>query len=291
MRKTVCTFVLALVCATFFSCQKVVLDEEEGETAKLRFNITQFEQIPFDIADATRGTNISNVCTRLNLAVYQDGVRQEQINQLSSDGDFGTFNLALQPGTYQLVVLAHSSEANPTMTDPCKVTFTNTDKVTDTFWYGDTLVVNNDSTYQIKLKRAVAMVRLQTTDTVTSDVKLVRFYYTGGSSTFDALKGVGCVNSKQYANFDITSDMVGKQMTFDIYTFPKAENNGLTLKVTTHDKDNNVIVEENLTGVPVNRNVITLYKGSLFDRNASGKAGFKINLESDDEWDTVEYPF
>lgn len=291
MRKIVSLIVFALVCATFFSCQKAVFDNEEGETAKLRFNITQFEQIPFDITDATRSTNISNVCTRLNFAVYQDGVRKEQIDQLSSDDGFGTFNLALQPGTYQLVVLAHSSDANPTMTDPCKITFTNKDKVTDTFWYGDTLVVNNDSTCQIKLKRAVAMVRLQTTDTVTNNVKLVRFYYTGGSSTFDALNGVGCVNSKQAVNFDITSDMVGKQMTFDIYTFPKAENNGLNLKVTTHDKSNNVLVEKTLSNVPVKQNVITLYKGPLFDRSASGKADFNIDLESDDEWDTEEYPF
>lgn len=291
MKKIVSLIVFALVCATFFSCQKAVFDNEEGETAKLRFNITQFEQIPFDITDATRSTNISNVCTRLNFAVYQDGVRKEQIDQLSSDDGFGTFNLSLQPGTYQLVVLAHSSDANPTMTDPCKITFTNKDKVTDTFWYGDTLVVNNDSTCQIKLKRAVAMVRLQTTDTVTNNVKLVRFYYTGGSSTFDALNGVGCVNSKQAVNFDITSDMVGKKMTFDIYTFPKAENNGLNLKVTTHDKSNNVLVEKTLSNVPVKQNVITLYKGPLFDRSASGKADFNIDLESDDEWDTEEYPF
>lgn len=291
MRKIVSLIVFALICAMFFSCQKAVFDNEDGETAKLRFNITQFEQIPFDITDATRSTNISNVCTRLNFAVYQDGVRKEQIDQLSSDDGFGTFNLALQPGTYQLVVLAHSSDANPTMTDPCKITFTNKDKVTDTFWYGDTLVVNNDSTCQIKLKRAVAMVRLQTTDTVTNNVKLVRFYYTGGSSTFDALTGVGCVNSKQAVNFDITSDMVGKQMTFDIYTFPKAENNGLNLKVTTHDKSNNVLVEKTLSNVPVKQNLITLYKGPLFDRSASGKADFHIDLESDDEWDTEEYPF
>ncbi len=291
MRKTVSLIVFALICAMFFSCQKAVVDNEDAETAKLRFNITQFEQIPFDFTSATRGTNISNVCTRLNFAVYQDGERKEQINQLSTDNDFGTFNLALQPGTYQLVVLAHSSEANPTMTDPCKITFTNKDKVTDTFWYGDTLVVNNDSTCQIKLKRAVAMVRLQTTDTVTNNVKLVRFYYTGGSSTFDALKGVGCVNSQQAVNFDITSDMIGKQMTFDVYTFPKAENNGLNLKVTTHDKNNNVLVEKTLSNVPVKQNVITLYKGPLFDRSASGKADFHIDLESDDEWATEEYSF
>lgn len=295
MKKLANLFTLALISAMLLSCQKAIFDDEDeeihGEGAKLRFRVTQFEQIPFDVADALRGTNIGKACTRLNFAVYQNGERLKQINQLATDSNFGTFNLALKPGEYQLVVLAHSSEGNPTMTDPNKVTFPNKNKVTDTFWYGGNIVVNNDSVYQIKLKRAVAMVRLQTTDTVTNNVKLVRFYYTGGSSTLDALTGMGCVNSTQYTNFDITSDMVGKQMSFDIYTFPKADNKGLNLQVTTHDKNNNVLVEETISNVPIQRNVITLYKGRLFNRNADSKGDFNVDLNSDDEWTTNEHPF
>ncbi len=286
---------LAFVGVALLSCQKAVFDDEDGDIkgdgAKLRFRVTQFEQIPFGVTDATRGTNIGMACNRLNFAVYQNGERLQQINQLATDANFGTFNLSLKPGEYQLVVLAHSSESNPTMTDPNKVTFTNKDKVTDTFWYGGNVVVNNDSTYQIKLKRVVAMVRLQTTDTVTSNVKLVRFYYKGGSSTLDAINGVGCVNSSQYANFDITSDMIGKQKSFDIYTFPKADNKGLNLQITTHDKGNNVLVEENISNVPIQRNVITLYKGRLFNRNADSKGDVYVDLNSDDEWTTDEHPF
>lgn len=293
MRKIAHLFMLTAVCAMFFSCQKAVFDEDgdvQGNGAKLRFRVTQFEQIPFDITDATRGTNIGKACTRLNFAVYQNGERLKQINQQSSDAGFGTFNLSLKPGEYQLVVLAHSGEGNPTMTDPSKVTFPN-NKVTDTFLYGDNLVVNDDSIYQIKLKRIVAMVRLQTTDTVTRNVKLVRFYYTGGSSTLNALDGVGCVNSKQAVNFDITSDMVGKQASFDVYTFPKADNKGLNLQVTTHDKSNNIVVEESISNVPVQRNVITLYKGRLFNRNADSKGDFNVDLNSDEEWAIDEHPF
>lgn len=295
MRKITYFLVLAFIGMSLCSCQKAVFDDDEeeglGDRVKLQFHVTQFEQMPFDAVPAMRGTNIGNTCTRLNFAVYQSGERVQQINQTSSDGNFGSFNLALKPGQYQLVVLAHSSDENPTMTDPCKVTFTNKGKVTDTFGYGDTITVTNDSAYHIKLKRLVAMVRLQTTDTVTRDAKLVRFYYTGGSSTLDALRGVGCVNSQQVASFDITSDMVGKPATFDIYTFPKADNKGLKLQVTTHDKNNSVLVEEIISNVPVQRNVITLYKGRLFNRNAGSKGDFNVDLNSDDEWTTVEHSF
>ncbi len=294
MRKITFFLVFALIGMSLCSCQKAVFDDEEeglGDGVKLQFHITQFEQVPFDVADATRGTDIRKICPHLNFAVYQSGERVKQINQTSSEGNFGSFNLSLKPGQYQLVVLAHSSEENPTMTDPCKVAFTNKGKVTDTFGYGDTITVTNDSAYHIKLKRLVAMVRLQTTDTVTREAKLVRFYYTGGSSTLDAMKSVGCVNSKQVASFDLTSDMVGKPATFDIYTFPKADNKGLNLQVTTHDSKNNVLVQENISNVPIQRNMITLYKGRLFNRNADSKGDFNVDLNSDDEWTTDEHPF
>ena len=271
MRKITFFLVFALIGMSLCSCQKAVFDDEEeglGDGVKLQFHITQFEQVPFDVADATRGTDIRKICPHLNFAVYQSGERVKQINQTSSEGNFGSFNLSLKPGQYQLVVLAHSSEENPTMTDPCKVAFTNKGKVTDTFGYGDTITVTNDSAYHIKLKRLVAMVRLQTTDTVTREAKLVRFYYTGGSSTLDAMKSVGCVNSKQVA-----------------------DNKGLNLQVTTHDSKNNVLVQENISNVPIQRNMITLYKGRLFNRNADSKGDFNVDLNSDDEWTTDEHPF
>lgn len=296
MKHFVYFFLLAMISGSLSSCQKVVFDDEEegggtNDAVSLRFRVTQFEQVPFDKADATRATDVGKTCTRLNFAVYQNGERVKQLNQLSGDASFGTFNLSLKPGRYLAVALAHSSDENPTMTNPSKIPFTGVNKMTDTFWYGDTIVVDNDSAYQIKLKRAVAMFRLQATDTVPKGVKLVRFYFTGGSSTFDAVKGFGCVESKQTASFEITNDMIGRRMSFDAYTFPKADNKGLNMKITTHDAGANVLVEENLSNVPIERNVITLYKGRLFNRNAGSKGDFNLDFSSDDEWKVNEYPF
>ncbi len=295
MKQFVSLFVLAVICALFSSCQKAVLDEDDGGENKkdgvaLRFQVTQFEQMPFDVNEATRATDVGKACTRLNFAVYQNGARVEQINQLAADADFGSVNLSLATGKYLLVVMAHSCSGNATMTDPSKVTFPN-NKLTDTFWYGDSIEVREDSTYSLKLQRVVAMFRLQTTDTVTTNVKMVRFYYTGGSSTFDAVNGVGCVNSKQTENFTITNDMVGTVRNFEAYTFPKVDSNVLNIKLSTHDQASSIIWEETLSSVPIQRNVITVYKGRVFSRSDKNVGGINVDLNSDDEWTTNEYVF
>lgn len=286
-------FAFVLLCVTFLSCQKAVFDEEDdgGKTsgsAMLRFRVSQFEQMPFDVSDATRATNVGETCSVLNFAVYQDGKKVTQINQKNTDSDFGTIDLSLSSGRYLVVLLAHSCDGNATMTDPEKITFPN-NKLTDTFWYADSVIVDNDSIYQLKMKRAVAMFRLQTTDEVPSNVSTVRFYFTGGSSTFNALTGVGCVQSKQWENFSVTDDMIGKTATFQVYTFPRTGSAGLNMQISNLDKSNNTLAEKTIADVPVRRNVITLYKGCLFSQGTGSKGGFSIDLISDDEWSVNTY--
>ena len=284
-----------IMSAAFSSCQKAVFDEDDGgagavDGVAIRFQVTQFEQIPFGSTSTSRATDVGKACTQINFAIYQNGTRVKQINQKASDADFGAVNLSLKEGRYLVVVLAHSCDGIATMTDPAKITFPN-NKVTDTFWYSDSITVEQDCTYQLKLKRAVAMFRLQATDAVTADVKMVRLYNTGGSSTFDAINGVGCVNSKQWENFNITDDMVGTVRNFEVYSFPKADNKGLNVKVTTHDKNSNRIFEKEIANAPIQRNVITVYKGRLFSKNADSKGDFNVDLSSDDEWTTNEFTF
>ena len=60
----------------------------------------------------------------------------------------------------------------------------------------------------------------------------------------------------------------------------------MTVK-TFNDRDE---IERELNfNVPVRRNMISRYTGSLFDNSAN--ATFNINLLSPDEWETKEYSF
>lgn len=308
---------LALCGLLMVSCQKAVYEENEpddGEGVTLRFNVTQFEQIPFDKAfSKTRGTQVDDVCSRINLAVYQNGKRVEQINQRKDSTGFGTIKVKLKKGRYLVVLLAHNGDANPTMTDPEKIVFrrANKDKgrqITDTFWFSDSINVNEDSTCNLKLKRATSMFRMIITDEIPSDVAKMRFYIKKAFTTLNALTGFGRNStSAQWDEIDVTSEMRANVPIFDVYTFPRAENDTISIEVSARNKNDETPKNyvKSFDKVPIKRNNITVYKGRFFssggdddpggdggDDAGDGKdMGFTIDLLSEDEWTTTEYSY
>lgn len=80
-------------------------------------------------------------------------------------------------------------------------------------------------------KRVVAKFRLVVKDPTPEDVKTMKFYYTGGSSTFNALTGYGCVNSKQTELRSVKESAYTEESYYDIYTFPHDPEESKKLKV------------------------------------------------------------
>ena len=251
---------------TFSSCEKVVISEE-NETGdlggNLRISVFQIEKTPF--ASLTRAT-VEDVCSRLNFAIYdQSGARLKQANQTSDMADFGHVSFQLEPGTYQVVVVAHSSNGNPTMTNPNKIQFSNTLGFTDTFlFYGEVTVDEDQVALEVSLDRIVSLCRFVVTDDFPANVKKMRFYYTGGSGAFDAATGLGCVNSKQDVKFDVVAD----QNQFDLYTFLHDMEGTIHLTVTALDASGNELYNRSFD-VPMEQNHITWLSGAFFDGSAS----------------------
>lgn len=279
-----------VMCLLLMSCQKALI-EEEGEHAgngqvMATFKIGQLESYTMG-----RSTDIATLCNRINAVAYKNGSRVKQINQTSNDDDFGNISMALDSGSYNIVILAHSYSSNPTLTKPKKITFGH--DLTDTFLWTEECNLDENQTKTVNMHRVVGMFRLTTTDTIPSNVASVRFYYTGGSSSLDASTGLGCVDSRQTSSFTITEDMKRQTATFDAYTFPKAEEgSSLTINVTALDKNDNVVAEKQFVDIPVMRNQITSYHGKLFSGgDVSGGGNVTIHLATDDEWTVVEHDF
>jgi len=278
--KTLLTVALALLMA---SCEKVALEKENGtsmeDDANVVLKIASLDQIPFD--EPTRAsTNVTQLCTRINFALFQGGSRVKNVAQKEGDTNFGTVGLSLSEGTYQLAVLAHSCSGTATTTQLEKITFPD-NKITDTFYYYGNLTVGSEpKNYSLELKRCVAMFRLTITDDVPDNVTTMKFYYTGGSSTFSAVSGYGSVNSRQTVSLEVADG----QKTFDVFTFPKAETGELKMTVTALDASGNTVAEQVFEDVPVTRNQITRYTGSFF-----GDQGMSANnswtMTADGEWD------
>ena len=232
----------------------------------------------------TRGDQTaSEVCNRLNFAIYDmGGSRLKQINQEKGKAGFGTVSFQLEEGDYELVVVAHSSKGNPTMTNPAKIQFTNATGYTDTFLYTGKVSVDEESEgLTISLNRITSLCRFVITDDIPESVKKIQFYYTGGSGAFDAATGMGCVASKQTVTFDLTSE---SRKQFDLYTFLHEPSDQIALKVTAMDADGKELYVREFD-VPMERNRVTRLSGNFFDVSGSSTTigGITINAEWDGE--------
>lgn len=283
-----------LLALAMVSCQRLASEDPElpsGEKSMVRFKVSQFEPLPFSTAQS-RSQSVSELCKQIDLAVFQGGVRTVKTTQKAGDKDFGTLSVALAPGTYKVVIVAHNQDKTPTMTNAEKITFSG--DLSDTFSWSDDITVGegNGLDVDVSMHRVVAMVRFVTTDKVPDNISTLQFYYTGGSSTLDGLTGNGCVNSHQTVKIAITDDMKGKTAKFEIYTFPKSDSKELKIEVTGLGPTGEAVYSHTFGNVPVSRNQITQFTGELFSDNpVTGDTSSKFMLTTDDEWLTVDKSF
>lgn len=257
-------------------CEKVVVeDETPAEKAKgnVILSVGGFEQMD---AKGRSEVSISEVCSRLHFVIYKDGEKVKSVNQNVNDSGFGSVELSLAEGDYQVLILGHScpGKDNPSISNINKIQFTNITEsgggtgYSDTFWYYGDLTVGSQTVNQsFVLKRAVASFRFVTTDVKPEAVKRVRFYYTGGSGAFDATTGLGNVKSTQVVFFD-TSGFDGQTLQFDLFTFLHGETGELKFQVKAFNANNDILFEREFENVPMKRNSITQYAGVFFEADA-----------------------
>lgn len=262
---------LILLFVTFASCEKPITSDGDADTdSGVSQNDNLVVWIPVDGVSSSR----------LNFAVYDmSGNRVKQVNQQSSDANFGLASFQLAQGDYLLVVVAHSSDGNPAMANPRKIQFTNAQGFTDTFLYSGNVTIGEErKELYVAPRRIVSLCRFIMTDDYPADVAKMRFYYTGGSGAFDATTGLGCVNSKQSVLFEVADG----RKAFDLYTFLHATEGTIHLKVTAYDAGDNVLYEREFD-VPMKQNSITLMTGSYFTGSVS-VSSVTINTGWDDEY-------
>ena len=246
------------------SCEKMVIGGAEGpadEDANVVVQVMSFEQQPFSLTQ-TRGETETGP-TKLNFIVYDEGgMRIRQESQQWGDSDFGIARFKLQEGRYFLVALAHSGKGNPTSTNVHKIGFTNKTGYTDTFLYADSLVVGEEEVDdELQLKRIVSKVKFVFNDQLPEDADSIRFYYEGGSGTFDATT---VVKSQQQQWFPVNA----QDASYEIYTIPRADSDKLKVLVTTYKTAGGkieILTEREVCDIPIQRNCITTCRGSLFD--------------------------
>lgn len=274
-----------MLCTIFFaSCEKPLVDDGFNDVDG---NVT----LTFSAAGAqTRSANVTigDYFTKLNVMLFnEDGTKyfEKVRTQYSSDENFGQMSLTLPAGEYTVVAVGHSSVKSATIKSPEMVQFTASDgeKLTDTFCYcGNVTIGDEPAQYALTMSRVTAMVRFQFTDEeIPASLASVKFDYTGGSANFNPLTSEGTTKSTQSENRPVS----GNDM-YQVFTFPYLSATG-TLKMTISalTSTGDVIKKKTLDAVPVTRNRITTYTGTLFSdgEGTITQSGFGFTVNPD--WD------
>lgn len=279
-----CSLIVAVL---FTSCFQAVETNEEEEIvgkssdSNLTFRITRVGEEPF-LSPGQSDSELS--FSRLCFAVYgTDGQRVDQINQQAEDKSFGEASFHLDEGDYKMVVIAHSSPRNPTMTNLSKVQFNNSTGYTDTYLYYTTLAVTGEpQTVTLTLGRICSLCRFVISDPIPDGVSQIKFRYTGGSGHFSALTGLGVTNSTQVVTRQVQP---GQQyQVFDLYTFLHQQEGTIALTASALDAAGESLYEWEFD-IPMARNQITWFTGNFFTgESASTRWLVTPNIALDTSW-------
>lgn len=277
MRNNIITFVglLLMVLTGLSSCEKMVIEEDDngGQPA-----VESNANLMLKVSINQSRSDAAAFCKTLNFVVFQNGKKVKGITQKIGSEDFGQVGFKLVPGMYQVMILAHSSAGNPSLLHPDNVKFENRDGFSDTFTaYDDIEVTDTPQTHEISLKRASSMLRVITKDAKPAQVKSIRILYTGGSGAINVLTGYGVDNSKQDVTITLPDSLTGKPISFDLYTFLKADEAELNVKLSAlgkNEENKDIILSlpgmtnnvRECSGVPVKRNQITELVGYFFTK-------------------------
>ncbi len=280
---------LATVVLLLTACEKAIEAEQKASRQEAGANLTiRFR--PYQQSDfATRSVPIDDLFERVSIAIFKtDGTKVKSIIQKRGEEGFGMISVQLEVGTYKVVAVAHNCDGTATITSPEKVTFPS-NKMTDTFSACETVELGEEPVeHDFILYRVVAMVQLTVTGVIPDNVTQMKFYYTGGSSTLNPSTGYGCVNSKQ-TEYRATVVDGSPVKVYELYTAPHTQDDVLKIIITAQDGNGGTVKEWTMEDVPVTKNMITTWEGSLFGGGSSeGEGG--ITIELDTEWDgTVKY--
>ena len=294
-------FLLLMLVATLTSCEKFALDDSGTNSHDANANVIIHASVAKNNSTGTRsgeedkeieGKPLEDYCSRLSIAIFDGEEKVKTLNLKAEDG-YDDIGINLDAGKYRMVAIGHNGSGNCTISSPEKVKFYK-NKMTDTFFYYGTFNVidGEDTDDYILLNRAVAQFKVHITDaTIPAEAHSIKFYYTGGSSTLDAVTGYGCVQSRQTESFKLQE---GKR-DYSVYTFPREENKGLKMTINILDADAQSIKEYSKEVVPVKRNNITQTNISIKDHTISdpdqkedddsgkGNMGFTVNPDWEGE--------
>ena len=285
------TLLLIIATLLFAACEKYVAEEgTQSESKVVDGNLVVKAECVVTRAGETENEQealpLAERFTHMSMVLYQDDVRVDYVNQTNTDEDFGTMSVDLEPGTYQLVVLAHSGQRSPTTTNCHKISFSA--PLTDVFsYYGEVVVGKAANKITVQLTRAVAKIQLNITDDIPAAVSFFNFSYKGASVSFDPATKIGLASSTR-RNVEIEKEDGVK--TFEFYTFVTGDDQTVDLDIAGYSATKDVIGAKKFPGITVGLRKVSKIDSPVFDGVIEGPTDISVTV--DDTWDgVINYTF
>ena len=285
------TLLLIIATLLFAACEKYVAEEgTQSESKVVDGNLVVKAECVVTRAGETENEQealpLAERFTHMSMVLYQDDVRVDYVNQTNTDEDFGTMSVDLEPGTYQLVVLAHSGQRSPTTTNCHKISFSA--PLTDVFsYYGEVVVGKAANKITVQLTRAVAKIQLNITDDIPAAVSFFNFSYKGASVSFDPATKIGLASSTR-RNVEIEKEDGVK--TFEFYTFVTGADQTVDLDIAGYSATKDVIGAKKFPGITVGLRKVSKIDSPVFDGVIEGPTDISVTV--DDTWDgVINYTF
>lgn len=303
---------IAVLCLTIFSsCSNVENPITNPEKYPVCYVLKQdFELYPFSktrsipdyrptLPQTKTESDEAVLYNQIEYVVYdkESGavVKSQTFTEENSD-DFGVYLYdELEAGTYIIVLVAHSSSDVVLIGNQAIFS-----EVTDAFYATKEMTVgpeNEETPVEVVLKRMVAKVEFVGTKTVPLDASLF------------AIEIDEQYNSTNLKDFnDVTARTLKKEyplaggaspedaLTYSFYTFVPEPLQGDTsllsgVKLITFNTNQDTLHTIRLNSIPVMKNRITRYTGSLYAPNSNSNT-LELEVEDNGIWkDTIQVPF
>jgi hypothetical protein len=208
---------------------------------------------------------------------YVGGQLQATTHQTASDALFGSPSLTVDYGDHTFYFVASRGET-PTIDG----TTINWAKPSDTFWatLSMTVAPGSSITQNVSLRRVAARLRITVTDEIPATLASISVTPSHWYYGLDIMTGDAADDRQTARTVNVPASYVGTtgQLVASFFTIsPQAEwTTDITLKAT--GTDNSTLSSISIKDVPMQRNHVTSYGGSIIN------AGRSVTLSSDDEW-------
>ena len=288
MKKKLLGMVVCYAMMALVACENQIINDNtirnEEKLQEVTFSVLDFEQTltQMGVMSADTRASLTGNATYLKVALFLDDTKKYEFAQTSEDDNFGTISALIVPENYTMVVIASKVEM---IIDAPTDIHSAGDKLNDTFYYYGALTKANiqEKEVAVGLDRAVARFEFQT-DEKPSEVATFSLSLTGGSTTFNAVTGLGVGNSTLTNTFDQTGRT---SVHCGLYVFLPSADTTVTVTATAYDAAGAIVKTYTFNNVQMKPAYNTYCSGNFFQIDTS----WSVTI-NDTSWPaSISYPY